>query len=507
MSSPDAGGSSMRSYRFGELRRSGLFGTLPTAMLIPLAVGLVTAWCAVAGFVPWLASGPLAAGSLSLAFGRVRGRPLHAVLPAVLRWGWRRLRSRNSWYRPVALVSDGELPVALPSPLAGLQLYETDVGWLVTGRQLPLGVVWDRAAGTVTASLRVAGDGQFALVDPRSQDLRLDGWGSALGGFAQERSRVLRVTWRDWSSPVPVHEQIGMLRDRWADEPDSPARASYLALMGAVAPQIVNHDVLVEVTVAVLKPRPGRRRGEPPLGAAIATLGDELRLFRDRLDSAGLQVPALLSAADLISAMRVRSDPSVMEQIAGLRQSIAAATGVAAPNFGPMAVAETLTGMRVDRAVHRSWWFCRWPRREVPAGWMDRLIFEAGCTRTITVVFEPIPPSRSDHAVDRELVTREANIESRHRRGFRVTGKDRKALDEAEARESELNSGYPEMFYVGLVTLTAGDEDTLETQGAQLEQVAAQVGVELQPMWGQQAAGWVASLPLGRTIARRAVPA
>jgi len=465
----------------------------------------VTAWLAVSGFVLWLVAAPVLAGSLTLAFGRVRGRPLHAVLPAVLRWTWRRLRGRNSWYRPVTLVSDDDLPVAVPAPLAGLELFETDVGWQITGRQVPLGVVWDRTAGTVTASMRVTGDGQFALVDPRGQELRLDGWGSALGGFAQERSKVLRVTWRDWSSPVPVHDQIDVLRDRWVDEPETPARSSYLTLMGAVAPQVVNHDVIVEVTVGVPKGRPtARRRGEPPLAAAIGVLCDELRLFSDRLDSAGLQVPGVLSAADLISAMRVRSDPAVLEQIAGLRQTLAAATGQAAPNFGPMTVTETLTAARVDRAVHRSWWFARWPRREVPAGWMDRLIFEAGCTRTITVVFEPIAPSQSDHAVDRELVTREANIESRSRRGFRVTGKDRKALDEAEARESELNSGYPEMFYVGLVTVTAPDDATLEVQGAQLEQVAAQVGVELQPMWGQQAAGWVAALPLGRTLARRA---
>ena len=164
--------------------------------------------------------------------------------------------------------------------------------------------------------------------------------------------------------------------------------------------------------------------------------------------------------------------------------------------------------VRVDRAVHRSWWFARWPRREVPdAGWLAGLINGMDCTRTVSVVFEPIPPSQSDRAVDREVVKREANMESRRRRDFRVTGKDRKALDEAEAREAELNSGFAEMFYVGLVTLTAPDDDTLELQAAQLEQVAAQAGIELQPLWGQQAAGWVASLPLGRSLARRVVPA
>jgi hypothetical protein len=97
-------------------------------------------------------------------------------------------------------------------------------------------------------------------------------------------------------------------------------------------------------------------------------------------------------------------------------------------------------------------------------------------------------------------------MESRRRRDFRVSGKDRKALHEAEAREAELNAGFVEMFYVGLVTLTAGDDATLEAQAGELEQSAAQAGIELQPLWGQQAAGWVASLPLGRTLATRTAP-
>ena len=356
----------------------------------------------------------------------------------------------------------------------------------------------------MTAVLRVHGDGQFSLLDALAQDVRLDGWGAALGGFAREQCDVVRIAWHDWAAPVPVADQIGQLQTRWADEPVSPARSSYLALMDVVAPKVTEHDMLLEVTVAV----PRRRQAGRPTGlaAALTTLSEELALFCSRLDAAGLQVAGLLSAADVVCATRGRSDPAGMEQLATYRHSLAAAAGAAPPTFGPFHVCEELTAMRVDRSVHRTWWFARWPRREVPAGWLDKLIFECGCTRTLTVVYEPIPPSRSDAHVDRELVRREANIESRHRRGFRVTGKDRKALDEAERREEELNSGFPELCYVGIVTLTAPDDATLETQAARLEQTAAQVGVELQALWGQQAAGWVSSLPLGRTVAQRLVP-
>lgn len=496
---------SRRSYRFDALRRAGLFGSLPLTMIVALGVGLGVGWATIAGIVPRPIGAPVVLVAAGLAFGKVRGRPAHLMVPAMMRFGWRKLRGRHRWYRPVPLVCDDQIPIAVPAALGGLDLIEFDVGWLHPGRTSPLGAVHDRSAGTVTGVLRVTGDGQFALVDPRNQELRLEGWGSALGGFCRERSDVVRVTWRDWSAPVPVRDQIGGLETRWHGEPSTPARGSYLALMAEVAPQVVRHDVVVEVTVAV--PRNRGRDNEPGgrVGAGLRVLSSELALFRDRLDAAGLRVTAILSAGDVVTAMRVRSDPTCGEQLAGLRQSLAAATGAASPNFGPMTVDEHLTHVGVDRSVHRTWWFARWPRREVPAGWMDRLIFDAGCTRTISVVFEPIPPSRSDRHVDRELVSREANIESRQRRSFRVSGKDVKALAAAEAREGELNAGYSELGYVGLVTLTAADVDTLERQAAQLEQVAGQVGVELEPMWGQQAAGWVSSLPLGRSIARRLV--
>lgn len=496
--------SDTRGYRFADLRRVGLFGTLAWTMVTALSMAIVAAWFAVVGVVPWPLAGPVIAIGLWLAFGRLRGRPAHQVVPAIAAFAIRRVRHRHRWYRPVPLLSDGEIPLALPPALDKLDLFDMDVSWLTPGRTIPVGAVHDRVAQAITSVIRVHGDGQFSLVDDREQELRCDGWGSALGGFARERPAVVRVAWKDWSAPVPVAEQIGRLEARWADEATSPARDSYLELMHAVAPRVTDHDLLVEVTVAVAGRRTGRTTSV--LEDALTTMSDELRLFRDRLDGAGLHLAGALTSAELIAATRSRSDPTALEQLATFRQSLAASVGAASPTFGPFFVEEELAAVKVDRSLHRTWWFARWPRREVPAGWLDKLIFETGCTRTITVVFEPIPPSRSDHAVDRELVKREANIESRHQRGFRVTGKDRKALGEAEARETELNAGYPELCYVGLVTLTAPDLDLLESQASRLEQTAAQVGIELQPLWGQQAAGWASSLPLGRTVAQRLVP-
>ena len=490
-----------RRYRFGQRRRAGLFGTLPPALVGVGLIGLAVAWLGVRGVLPAPVVIVVVGGCGWLGFGRLRGRPAHEILPAMLRWWWRRLRSRHHWYRPVPLLTDGEMPIAVPAVLSGIELYEVSVDWLAPGDRVPIGVVRDRQAGTLTAVLRVCGDGQFGLVDQATQELRVDEWGSAIGGFVRENTLVARVTFHDWTSPVPVGDTITRLAQVWADEAPHPARADYLELLTETSATVVDHDVLVEVTLDLA--RLGHVRGETNLSAGMRALAEQTRQFSARLDAAGLRVEAVLSAAELVTATRVRSDPSVVEQLTALRRSLAAATGTAAPAFGPMLVIDDIESVRVDRAVHRSWWFVRWPRREVPAAWMDGLVFDSGCTRTVTVVFEPVAPSRSDRDVDTERTKREANIETRRRKGFLVRRVDTKAVTEVEAREDELVSGFAEFCYTGLVTVTAPSVDELDLRGADMEQAAANVGVELQPLWGRQADGWVASLPLGRNLARR----
>lgn len=491
----------LRGYRFGERRRSGIFGTIPPALAVVGAVALAAGWMAVAGYVPLPICVVVVVLCGWLWFGKIHQRPAHEILPALGAWWWRRLRSRHRWYRPVVLVADGEQPASLPPVLSGLDVFEVDIDWPTISQARSLGVVQDRRAGTVTAVLRVAGDGQFGLVDAASQDMRIDEWGSAIAGFSREHSPVTRIVFHDWTSPVPIRDTVAKLESAWADEAEHPARASYLQLLRETSATVVDHDVLVEVTVDLN--RVGKAKGETRLATGLRTVAEQTRLFSGRLNTSGLRVDSVLSASDVVTAMRVRSDPSVVEHLSTLNSSLAAATGASAPTFGPMHVDDRLGSVVVDGAWHRSWWFARWPRREVAASWLDALVFETGCTRTFTTVFEPLSPSRSDSDVDRERTQREANIETRRRKGFIVRRADEKAVAEVESRESELASGYVECLFTGLLTVTAPTLEFLDQHAADLEQVAANAGIELQPLWGRQADGWVSSLPLGRSLARR----
>ncbi|MGD9998356.1 MAG: SCO6880 family protein [Ilumatobacteraceae bacterium] len=497
-------GDAPRRYRFAGFRRAGLFGDVPPSLLITLAVGVIAGWLAVLAGAPLpLAVAPLCVCAL-VGFGRLGGRPIHELLPRLVVWGGRRLRRRHRWCRPVPLIVDGSSAAPLPRALDGLELFEVDRPWMTAGPAPGVvGVIRDRTVGTVTAVLPVSGDGQFALADPLAQDSRLDLWGLALAGFCREGGAVIRVTWRDWTSPTGVDDHLREVRTRWATEPATEAGNSYLTLVEQVAPTSVRHEVLVEVTVDPRLVRSRRHRPGQAIEAAVGVLLEELRLFASRLEHAGLNVGAPLDAASIVEATRVRSDPRLVGLVPTLSRSLAAAAGKAPADFGPLTVEELWDHVRVDSAVHRTWWFARWPRREVPAGWLDQLLFGIPATRTVTVVFEPIAPSRSDRDIDKETVTRETNAEDRARRGFRIRAADRKAAREVTLRETELNDGYAELAYVGLLTVTARSLGELDDLSGIVEQTAAQAGIELHPLYARHAAGWVSSLPLGRSVARR----
>lgn len=494
-----------RRYRFAAARRAGLFGNVPPSMLIAGALGVLVSWSAVMSGAPLvLALVPLAVSAL-VVFGRVGGRPIHELVPRLAVWVWRRLLRRDRWCRHVPLVVDGSLPAPLPKPLEGLDLIDVDRPWMIAGRGPgSIGVVCDHLTGTVTAVLAVSGDGQFALADPATQDAKVDLWGLALAGFCREGSPVARVTWHDWTSPDGIDDHVRDVRTRWADEGDSEARQSYLTLVENIAPTSVRHEVLIDVTVDVrlVRTRRARRPGRS-FEAAVELLLDEVRLFASRLEHAGLDVGAPLDAAGIVAATRMRSDPRVVQLLPTLSRSLAAAAGKAPADFGPLAIEEHWDHIAVDGSAHRSWWFARWPRREVPAGWLDQLLFSIPATRTVTVVFEPIAPSRSDRDIDKETVTRETNAEDRARRGFRVRAADRKAAREVSLRETELNDGFAELAYIGLLTVTAPSRDELDNISGAVEQTAAQAGIELHPLYARHGAGWVSSLPLGRSVARR----
>ena len=129
---------------------------------------------------------------------------------------------------------------------------------------------------------------------------------------------------------------------------------------------------------------------------------------------------------------------------------------------------------------------------------MEPLLLHAGGVRTIAMVYEPVPPSRSQRQIDRDATRLASDEEQRAKRGFRIGARHRRAETAVLERESELVAGYSELEFAGFVSVAANDREQLETACAEYEQAAAQVGLELRALDGQHDAGVGACLPIGR---------
>ena len=239
------------------------------------------------------------------------------------------------------------------------------------------------------------------------------------------------------------------------------------------------------------------RRGSTAVETGIELLVEETRQLTSRLEIGGFTVAPPLSPTDLAAAVRWRSDPTGQ---GARRQSLAAVTGHAVAEWAPMAVEAGWFEARVDGSWHRSFAIAGWPMLPVAADWMGPLLTVDDVTRTVTIVFEPVPLASAAQDANRQLTSIEADHEQKERHGFRLTARERRRQADVETRERELAEGHPLFRHVGIVTVTAATLDELDDACSRVEQAAAQSLIDLRPLAARQIEGWVSSLPLGRSV-------
>jgi hypothetical protein len=488
-----------RLYRFAPRDRAGWILGLGASQCLTLAAGLLMSTVAVSAGVPVeLAAVPLASAGV-LAFARWHGRPLHAWLPVFAGWTLLGAHRQRRWTARVPLLGESgdRKRAGLPPFLAGLEILEASAAWTRRQRLGSVGLVADRREHLLSGVLRVQGR-EFALVERVDQDRLLAGWGDVLAGFCRERSTVARVAWSEWAAPAGLEEHVRFVDSEATAPKGSAHRDAYAALLDGAGPMTTRHEVLLTVTVDTRRARI-TRDSNTALDDAFADLVlEELRLLTARIEDAGLTVDAPLSPGELREALRVRLDPTVLHGFATRARAGFQNGLVSGHNVGPLAVDVELAHVRVDGSWHRSYWIAEWPRLELHPAWMEPLLLHAGGVRTVALVYEPVPPSRSQRQIDRDATRLASDEEQRAKRGFRIGARHRRAEAAVLERESELVAGYAELDFAGFVTVTAPDREHLETACAEYEQVAAQAGLELRSLDGQHDTGVGACLPVGR---------
>jgi hypothetical protein len=506
------------NYQLGGSRPGGgLFG-LDAGQVALLAAGFaaMVALSAASLSATAVAIGvTVAIGCAGLALLPWQGRPAYAGVPVVTGFALRALRRRQRWMAPLPLLTGtppamgaeppkgGSSPAVLPAFLDGIKIVPVErPRWAGGASRLePVGIAHDRIAGAWTAVLPVRG-GPFALLDPTGQHQALAAWAELLSQFARESSPVLRLGWSIRSAPAQAggRSEPPATGGGMTAAGNRRATASYRALLGSAVARVATHDP--RVWISLDGRRLARRASNPPQAALAAA-----RVLADRARAAGLTVGEPLSPVELAETVRVQLDPSLVDALAGVRRGLSERTGLASPlaavHAGPLSVDVGWDAVRVDDGWHRLLWVAQWPMLGLAPSWLDPLLLDVPCARTVTVLMEPVPARLSRRRITAESASIDTQITQRDQRAFRVPVQLARAHADLARRESELAAGFPEYGYLALIDVTAQSPAALDDGCAALTDLAARCGItELRPLHGRHDHALAVALALGRAPGR-----
>ena len=339
-----------------------------------------------------------------VAFLPLRGRTIIEYLPVVANYWTQRLTGHDV-YRggPIRLHPTDTGPrFVLPGDLAHLQL----IAFTVDGSDgAEVAVIKDPHAKTYTAVLALEGS-TFALLESSVQTARVDAWGSLLAQLCTETAVITRLQILERTVP---DSGDALVRD-WARRgihDHSFQAVNYEQLLAAVDGSTQAHECFLAVTVDARRAGSEiRQAGGGDQGAAAVVLR-EIDKIADGLKQAGVQVEGWCPPRLLGEIIRTAYDPASRPLIQRRGGSAADArggqeglpSGVDPAICGPMRAENSWSHYRTDSALHRCWWILQWPRQYVDVGFLTPLLLSAKVRRTISLVLEPLPPTRANRRV------------------------------------------------------------------------------------------------------------
>lgn len=393
--------------------------------------------------------------------------------------------TRNLWRAPLPLGvtppeeapspgDKGPLARRLPAPAFPPE-WGHDEWWETTVDGRPVGVVCrdGRRGREGSVALVVEGPG-LALLDPAEQAERLRRFGELLQSLAQATPGLLRL------QILEVAEPAAGLDDPPDGGDDSSVRvgeADPLADVLAAAARLATHRAVLLVPVVRVQ-----TRGASGVAEVVAALGGIVR----RANAAG-----------------VASSPLPAAHRAGWCRATVAPldrTGPLAPRLaGPLARRVHFDRVETDGAIHALFWVAGWPTREVGPAWLSPfLLGRIHGRRVVSVVLEPVAPSRAIAAASRARARMTLDETARIEAGFAVRLRSLAEAEAARQREAELVAGHTALRFGAVVGVSAPDPSSLARATSEMRAAAGQSHLLLQRLYGQADLGLAALAPLGR---------
>jgi hypothetical protein len=447
-----------RRYRFPATDRTGLLLGLSAAQCAILAIGLLAAGLALPASPPAAIALLAAAGIFSFAGWGSEPAYRHAARRAA--WTARTRTGRTRWADPAPWTASRIGRLHLPASFGTLHLWTAGTA----------AVIEDSRERTYTILLPVAGR-SLALAEPADQDAVVTGWGSVLASLAGQRS-IVRLAVSEWAGPA------GTL----TASPDTirTGASDYEELLASASPAARVHRNLLALTCRPATP--GRDRRD------LAAVIEQARMLAGQLDQLGLAPGPPLTPGQLAGLLRSRLDPTQRTA-----RSMRTAT--------PVSQKAAWDHVQVDASMHATYWIAEWPKLPVPANWLEPLILDARASRTLTVLYQPVPAADAARRLRRDATRLAADRQQRQRSGWRIDAQQERTNDEVHQREAELAAGHAECDYLGLLTVTATTFDALTDACRDIEDTAARAGLDIRRLNGRHDHTLPAALGmLGRTV-------
>jgi len=491
-----------RRYRFGPLERRTFVGPLSgnqvAVVAVAATIGLACLYMtrSFAGLIAAIAVLALAAAAITLP---VEGRTAAEWTPVLLRWLLQPSSSRS--YRssaPTAGMRSGGTETyekSLPPELGALDLLAVPYG------SAEVGVIRDGRAGTYTTAMAVKA-GQFALRDGGEQARSLEAWGGVLASCAREGSPLRRLQWIERTLPGQGDGLASYLQEK--RDPSIPWESnvvsSYVELLESAAPVTQEHEVLIALQIETRRAgREMKRFGGGDKGACELLLREAEGLAQ-RLGSAEITVFGLLRPRQYAEVIRDAFDPFGHQDRARASLGDPDREGVDLALMGPLAEEVGWSHYRTDSAFHSSYWVSSWPRSDVGPTFLAPLLMQSATVRTVSVTIEPVPYAIAMRKAEIASTAEAAQEITRQRQGFLTTARDRRQSEAIARREEELADGYALVRYAKFVCVSDRSSELLARSRRDVEHAAQLSRLELQPMYGEQEAGFANTLPLCRGL-------